>query len=138
MKPVPGWWCNSELVVGLNGEQGILSDQVWSIDQDSGWSVTAEDGSRVWVNPDPSYWLKRPAPQIGHAQLRRILYECDRAFVASLGRSSMTEWISLPESQRTGSAAPKCCPVDDSQQGTLRRLIEHAVETALKQYVTPY
>lgn len=128
----PDWWVEGIQVVGLRGERGELAR-----DGEGNWVVNIESSYEMFVNPQPSYWHRRPIRCIGQQQLRRILYESDRAYVASCGRSAQTEWISLPESTRTGGPMPRCFPLATDDDSTIRRLLEQAVSEVLKPYVSP-
>lgn len=125
----PSWWQLGARVMGRNLTFGTLCKS--SMGE---WEVQLDSGSRV-IRPDPDFWLPPSVASVTPQQLRRLVYEADRALCLAFGCGGLTEWGSLPDSVRTGGGDPRPMPLNRPELDGVRAVLVASVRAALADHI---
>lgn len=133
---LPFWWAVGVRVVDNSGRAGELgmagprSDEYWTVRLDG------EDGESSYVmNPDPETWGLEVKQSVTPQQLRRLVYDADRALVRAFGCHYVPEFEALPDSVRSGQSPCRVRLVGRPELDGARALIRGAVEAAFQAYL---
>lgn len=122
----PQWWKEGVRVVRADGTVGTVIRG-----QEQEWIILV--GGSYILHPDPAKWgygdqILTPT------QLRRIVYDADKALCQAFGCGGLTEWMSLPDSVRIeGDVRP--APLNRPELDGLRSVLVAAIRQAMAQFV---
>ena len=127
---LPDWWTDGASVVSRDGTKGKLSRT-----QDGTWLVNLTASNGYIVQPSPRDWTQEFRPEITRMQVRRMVYEADKALLQCFGRGGLLDWSSVPEARRVGPEQPYAMPLADDGLGPLRERLAYAIGLVFAEYL---
>lgn len=132
----PAWWASDVRVQNAAGQAGVLQlagprhDEYWIVRLDG------DDSESSYVmRPDPAEWTIEVRQPVTPYQLRRAVYEADRALCHSFGCHYVPAFETLTEGQRTGTASCLIRLTGRPELDGVRALVRAGVREALTPHV---